>query len=165
VLLARDDHHGPFTRIVAGVDFSPTSLRALQRAAAFAERDGAEIHVLHNFDAPWRQLPYRPAVPPLVEPALEKEYRDSVARRLDEFARPVLEAHPGVRFVIQCADHDGHRSGIVEYAESVSADLIALGTRGGTNLRDVLLGSTAEKVLVQSHCSVLAVKPEDFEAA
>jgi hypothetical protein len=50
----------------------------------------------------------------------------------------------------------------VQYAQGVGADLIVLGTRGRTNLRDLLLGSTAEKVLRDSVCSVLAVHPEGF---
>jgi nucleotide-binding universal stress UspA family protein len=41
----------------------------------------------------------------------------------------------------------------------VDADLIALGTRGRTNLRDVLLGSTAERVIRSAGRSVLAVRP------
>jgi nucleotide-binding universal stress UspA family protein len=41
----------------------------------------------------------------------------------------------------------------------VGADLTVLGTRGKTNLRDMLLGSAAERVLAESRCSVLAVKP------
>jgi universal stress protein E len=47
----------------------------------------------------------------------------------------------------------------VQHAESVHADLIVLGTRGRASIRDLLLGSTAERALAESRCSVLAVKP------
>jgi nucleotide-binding universal stress UspA family protein len=161
VLLARDTHAGPFTRVVAAVDFSDTSARALARAALVAARDGAELHVLHVFAAPWRQLHYR-APTLLVQPHEQKQYRDALERRLSEFIRSITDLHPGLRVHPVCFDSSGHRSGIVEYAASVSADLIALGTRGRTNLRDILLGSTAEKALDESSCSVLAVKPEGF---
>jgi nucleotide-binding universal stress UspA family protein len=43
----------------------------------------------------------------------------------------------------------------------VGADLIAIGTRGRTNLRDVVLGSTAEKLLRDSPCAVWASKPRE----
>jgi len=161
VLLVRDTQAGPFKIVVAAVDFSETSARALARAALVAARDGAELHVLHVFAAPWHQLQYR-APTPLVQPHLQKQYRESLQRRLAEFARPVLAEHPGLRTRPAVYDYSGHRSGIVEYAKSVSGDLIALGTRGRTNLRDILLGSTAEKALDESPCSVLAVKPEGF---
>jgi len=172
VLLVRDTQPGPFKAIIAAVDFSPTSARALARAAMFAAEDGAELHVLHVFAAPWLQISYaetRPLIPlippmmPLITPQMEKDYRDGLERQLAEFARPVADAHPDLRLRTVCYDTSTHRSGIVDYAKSASADLIVLGTRGRTNLRDILLGSTAEKTLAASHCSILAVKPVGFE--
>jgi universal stress protein E len=162
VLLVRDTQKGPFKIIVAAVDFSQTSARALARAAHFAAQDGAELHVLHVFSAPWRELSFADTMP-LIPPHMEKDYRDGLERQLAEFARPIASAHPDLRLRTICYDTNTHRSGIVEYAKSASADLIVLGTRGRTNLRDILLGSTAEKALAASHCSILAVKPEAFE--
>lgn len=161
VLLVRDTQAGPFKCVVAAVDFSETSARALARAAMFAAQDGAELHVLHVFAAPWHRLHYR-APEPMAPAHLQKQYRDALERRLTDFVGPVAESHKGLRMRPVCYDYGGHRSGLVEYAKSVSADLIALGTRGETNLRDILLGSTAEKALDESPCSVLAVKPEGF---
>ncbi|MCE7975303.1 MAG: universal stress protein [Leptolyngbya sp. PLA1] len=161
VLLVRDTQGGAFKRIVAAVDFSETSAKALARAAMFAIQDSADLHVLHVFAAPWHRLHYR-APEPMAPAHLQKQYRDALERRLADFIRPIAEAHKGLRVHPVCYDYGGHRSGIVEYAKSISADLIALGTRGRTNLRDILLGSTAEKALDESPCSVLAVKPEGF---
>lgn len=166
VLLVRDTRPemgtAPFKTIVAAVDFSPTSLRAVERAALFAATDGAELHLLHVFQAPWHQLHYR-APTPLTPAHQQKQYRDGLERRLAEFCRPALEPHGTLRARMVVYDYNGHRSGIVEYAAKVQADLIVLGTRGRTNLRDLLLGSTAEKALEESKCSILAVKPEGFE--
>lgn len=165
VLVVRDSRSDtptlPFRCVVAAVDFSETSLRALRRAAQYASRDGSMLHVLHVFSAPWHGVHYRSPTP-LAQPHQQKQYRESLQRRLQHFAAPVLAAHPGLRASLTVFDHAGHRSGIVEFACSVSADLIVLGTRGRTNLRDVLLGSTAEKALRDTLCSVLAIKPEGF---
>jgi len=144
VLLVRDTQAGPFKTVVAAVEFSETSARALARAAFIAAQDGAELHVLHVFAAPWHRLHYRAAAP-LAPPHLQKQYRDALERRLADFVHPITEANKNLRLRTVCYDYAGHRSGIVEYATSVSADLIVLGTRGRTNLRDILLGSTAEK--------------------
>ena len=166
VLLVRDTRPemgtAPFRTIVAALDFSPTSLRAVERAALFAAQDGAELHLLHVFQPPWHQLHYR-APTQLAPPDQQKQYREGLDRRLAEFCRPVLEAHSGLRTRTVVHDYSGHRSGIVDYAGQVGADLIVLGTRGRTNLRDLLMGSTAEKVLEESKCSILAVKLEGFE--
>lgn len=158
VLIVREEQSGPFRRILACIDFSETSRCALQRAAELAVRDRAVLQAVHVFDAPWRQLHYR-APTYEAEPHFESQYRRTLNARLEGF---VADSGPQVQAAGPlCAlfDHSGHRSGIVAYARQAGADLIALGTRGRTNLRDVVLGSTAEKVLRESHCSVLAVKP------
>jgi nucleotide-binding universal stress UspA family protein len=158
VLLVRDTQAGPFNVVVAAVDFSETSARALARAALVAAHDGAELHALHVLDAPWHRLPH--LAPLHAAPArLKQQHREALERRLAEFVRPITDAGKATGLRTALHDSGRHRSGIVEYAGSVSADLIVLGTRGRTNLRDMLLGSTAEKALAESACSVLAVKP------
>ena len=163
VLMVRDTRadggQSPFRRIMAAVDFSETSLRAVARAASVAARDQSELHVVHVFRAPWSQLQFRLSRTQF-DPSLQRRYREALEMRLAEFCRPALEAE-GVKATPQVMDYAGHRSGIVECAGQMGADLIVLGTRGHTNLRDVLLGSTAERALSESTCSILAVKPAD----
>ncbi|MBL8999704.1 MAG: universal stress protein [Phycisphaerae bacterium] len=168
VLLVRDTRPGhgagPFASVVAAVDFSNTSRAAVQRAAMFASKDGAAFHLLHVFQPPWQRLHYR-APTPLATPEMQKQYRDGLGRRLEEFGREAIAGpFPGLRPRCEVFECPGHRSGIVDYAASVGADLVVLGTRGRTNLRDVFLGSTAEKTLRETRCSVLAVKPRGDDA-
>ncbi|MFM1829948.1 MAG: hypothetical protein RLZZ558_288 [Planctomycetota bacterium] len=162
VMLVRDTRPGggshPFRMVVVGVDFSPTSQVALERAAEVAACDGAELCVLHVFEGPWHKLHYK-SFTTEADPAFQRQYRDALQRRLEDFARPAIERHRVARHAVQVFDHAGHRTGLVTWAEKAGADLICVGTRGRTNLRDLLLGSTAERVLGESSCSVLAVKP------
>ncbi|WP_287817984.1 universal stress protein, partial [Idiomarina sp.] len=51
---------------------------------------------------------------------------------------------------------------IPEAAKQLDAELVVLGTIGRTGLSAALLGNTAEHVLDQLNCDVLAIKPEDF---
>ncbi len=162
VLLVRDaptgSPDGRFRTVVAAVDFSPTARHALARAAEVAHADGAALHVLHVFDGPWHKLHYR-APTREADPHFQRQYRTALEGRLEDFAQPVLSAFAGMTATFTVLDHPGHRSGIVQHAESVHADLIVLGTRGRASIRDLLLGSTAERALAESRCSVLAVKP------
>jgi nucleotide-binding universal stress UspA family protein len=161
VLLVRDTKRGPFRTVVACVDFSPTSLLALDQAARVATQDSAALHVLHVFDPPWRLLHYR-APAPDAEPQFQQQYRQGLERRLRAFTAELGREIDYLKPTFSVFSHGGHRSGIVEYAAGVRADLIVLGTRGKTNLRDVFLGTTAEKTLRDTPCSVLAIKPEGF---
>ena len=40
---------------------------------------------------------------------------------------------------------------------------VVLGTRGKTGLRELLIGTTAEKIVANAPCSILAVKPEESD--
>lgn len=164
VLLLRDTQSGPFRRVVAAVDFSDAAPSILDRAAQLASIEGAELHVLHVFDPPWGRLHYRAPTPELT-PQFIRQYTDALEGRLEALARPSLEAHGVKDASVEVYEAKGHRSGIMEYAAEVGADLVALGTRGRANIRDLLLGSTAERALRDSLCSVLAVRPESRKRA
>jgi len=53
VLLADEKQSGAFKRVLACVDFSSTSSKALMAAARIALQDSAALHVLHVYRAPW----------------------------------------------------------------------------------------------------------------
>lgn len=52
---------------------------------------------------------------------------------------------------------------IPDFAKQLDAELVVLGTIGRTGISAALLGNTAEHVLDQINCDVLAIKPEDFK--
>jgi universal stress protein E len=53
---------------------------------------------------------------------------------------------------------------IVNYADKNGIDLIVMGTIGRSGLSGLLIGSTAEKVIDQVNCSVLTIKPANFQS-
>jgi len=162
VLLVRDPHTGPFRSVVACVDFSETAKLALEQAARVAVQDGATLHVLHVFSAPWRRLHYR-APTPQATPDFEKQYRDGLLRRLEGFGQSAGDELHYLKPKYEVFDHPKYGDGIIEFAKNVDADLVVLGTRGKSNIRDMLWGSTAERVVRNTPCSILTVKPPGFE--
>lgn len=162
VLLVRDNQPGPFRTIVACVDFSPTSLRVLEAAGRIAVQDSAALHILHVFSPPWEQLHYRA---PTVEAkeGFGDAYRGALERRLREFSTPALPDAAYLKPTFVLYDSASHGPGVVDYARRTAADLVVMGTRGRANLRDFFMGSTAERVLASAPCSILAIKPQDFE--
>jgi nucleotide-binding universal stress UspA family protein len=157
-LLVRPTARSMFTLVMSCIDFSPTSVRGLDFAARLATQDGAALHVVHTFAAPWHQLHYR-APTPEADPHFQREYTEGLQRRLEAVAGSLGRSIDYLKPTFSVIDCPDHRFGIVEHAERLHADLIVLGTRGRTNLRDLFLGSTAENVLAESDCSVLAVRP------
>ena len=144
VLVVRDDFHGPFRTVVVGVDFSETSRRALEAGAMLAASEAAKLRVVF-------------VVPDAHGMAMLPS--QDVDQELEMFTRAATDAWPGLDARCDVYPHTGHRSGILEFATAVHGDIVVVGTRGRTNLRDVVLGSTAEKVLRDSLIAVWACKP------
>jgi universal stress protein E len=148
VLVVRDAFTGPFRTVVAGVDFSATSRRAFEAAARVAEADGARLYAVHVVAAADGSAATQERLATEHGPALEAFVAES---RLPAGLTVRREIFP----------YAGLRSGLLEFGAVVNADLVAIGTRGRTNLRDVVLGSTAEKLLRDSLCAVWAAKPRE----
>jgi len=146
VLVVREDFPGPFRTVVVGVDLSPTSRRALEAGAMLAASEAAKLRVVF-------------VVPDAHGTALLPS--QDVGQELEMFTREVTDAWPELDARCDVYPHTGHRSGILEFATLVNGDVVVVGTRGRTNLRDFVLGSTAEKVLRDSLVAVWACKPEE----
>ncbi len=159
-LLVQPGHAGAYRRIVVAVDFSETSRAAEVAAMRLAVQDNAVVHVVHIFNPPWLRLHYRSATPQATSD-YRKQFLDGLSRRLERFCDP---GDPETRWVkpsCHVLEHRSHGVGIVDFALANAADLVVLGTRGRTNLRDLVLGSTAERVLRRAPCSILAVPPAE----
>ena len=144
VLVVRDNYRDSFRTVVVGIDFSATCQRALEAAALVAHGEGAKLYAVH------------------VESAMTEAYaffRGDAPPHLQSFVKPTADRYPGLEVHSKVFPDSGQRSGVLEFAALVNADLVVVGTRGRTNLRDVVLGSTAEKVVRDSVCAVWAAKP------
>ncbi len=159
VLLVRESKAAtPFKTVVCCVDFSDASMRALESAARLAVQDAAALHVVHVFYAPWHVLHYRSPTPE-TDPAFRAQYSNVLQRRLQHFGDAIGRSLADLNPIYTLIDASDHRNAIPEHLVTVGADLVVLGTRGHSNLRDFFLGSTAEKVLRDAACSVLAIRP------
>ena len=47
--------------------------------------------------------------------------------------------------------------------ENYDIDLIIMGTVGRVGIPGLIIGNTAESILEQTKCSILAIKPEGFK--
>lgn len=140
-------------------DFSKFSKNALTYAIAFAEKFGAELHLLHVVQdlalfVPEAITDAPPVVPP-VEQFVEAA-RTALDRVLKECCPPGVTVRPEV--VEGTPFHE-----IIAYARDKDVDLIVMGTHGHTGLVHVLLGSVAEKVVRKAPCPVLTVRHPEHE--
>ena len=161
VLLVRRGQAGPFRRIAACVDFSETSREVLEKAIRVAARDEASLSIVHVYDDPWAGRRPGGAVADNM-PGFRAKYREAVEERLRSFCEPVAHEVRALKASFRGIEHnrswEGYAWGLVRFIHDEEVDLAVLGTRSSWNPRDFLMGSTAERVVRDARCSIVALK-------
>ena len=155
-----------FRNILAAVDFSPSSIYALQVARELARSCAARLLLLHV------QEPIACADPML---------RD--ASPMDMFRLAALDAVPAALEAVPCSDtrlvalqrelaedasvrvemrmgSGSAAAQIIDVAFDEGTDLIVMGTHGRTGLGRWLMGSVAETVVRHARCPVLTLRSD-----
>ncbi len=158
VLLVQDAQAAAFRKVVAAIDFSPTSKEAYEQAINIAAMDGASLHVVYVYSPPWDHMKQKAGAPE-ASPDFREAYAGALQQRMSSFCEAGRPEGVWAKPEFHAVPHKNHGQGIIETAKRVGADLVVLGTHGATGLREVLLGSTAERVVRDAHCSILAIHP------
>ena len=145
-----------FGKILVAVDGSEHAYKALDVAGDLAEKYGASLLVSH--------IIVKPVIPSYFE-GLAVEKAEQIYKTLgSEIAEKIFaecEARLGDRSLnsMKTAVAEGEPArAITDLAEKEAVDLIAMGTRGLSGIRDVVIGSVAHKVTILSRCPVITVK-------
>jgi nucleotide-binding universal stress UspA family protein len=140
------------------VDFSESSVAAVEYAIFLAKRFSAAIEVLHVYDPPYYvgdvlvQAPGRPGMP------MNEYIREQALIRLDEMVARIAGAAdlPVRKGLISGVPHQV----IVSKAKEDGADVIVMGTHGRKGLSHLIMGSVAEQVVRQAPCPVIILRGE-----
>ncbi len=144
----------PLRTILAETDLSALARHAVSRAALIAAETGARLSLQHvvnvgAFDALRHLLDSESAG--LQEKLLE-EVRGEVQLLVAEMARR-YGVSPDVHLTVGSVQGE-----IDRHADAIDADILVLGARGAGFVRELLLGSTTERVLRKTRRSLLVVK-------
>ena len=139
--------------IIVPIDFSDQASYALKVAASLAGRHGSEILVLHMLE-----------LNQAIISSTEGFYQEHTVfllklaeKRMGEFLdKPYLK---GIK-VTPVIKHFKVFGEVNEVAEKHQADLIIMGSHGTDGLKEIFIGSNAEKVVRHSEIPVLIVKKE-----
>ena len=139
--------------ILAPVDFSKYSAKALDYVRAYATQFGANVVLVHVVE---------PTVIPdnfgIVPPAYDEMSSVLAKSAGEKLAKLAAEVSPNPDLVKTQVLTGRAPWEIVRVAEEIKADLIIITTHGYTGLKHVLLGSTAELVVRHAPCPVLTVR-------
>jgi nucleotide-binding universal stress UspA family protein len=173
-----------FTSIVVAFDGSEHATRALEIAAGIAVADKASLGIIHVVDPGHLAISsdrHRMAeVEHMIEPAqkLLINYENAPAEVVSSLTQAAAEsqrtAFQLAKYIVELAESKASRAGVEEivtdilvgnpaeeilhFAQAREADLIVTGRRGFGKIKNLLLGSTSNKVAQLAECSCLTVK-------
>jgi nucleotide-binding universal stress UspA family protein len=164
VLLALD-----FDTTDPGSALNPLNQSLLQLSADMVRDKAKQLHILHCWQAPdemmlkaWGNLNDQQAQR---YTKLEKTAHQQSMQRIADYINPQLgESDQESRYAFFHLIEGLAQKLIPTQARSIGADLLVMGSVARTGIRGVFIGNTAEMVLEQVTCSVLVIKPSDFES-
>ena len=150
---AESGSSGIFKRIVCAIDFSTSSLLALNRALEFAQEADARLTLLHAIEFPpaLREIVFSTdADVDRVHAAAEAEY----LRRL----RALVPARARIYCTVATRVNEGKPAREIErVAAEEQADLIVMGVHGRSAVDLMVFGSNTNAVVRRAACPVLIV--------
>jgi universal stress protein E len=168
VWVVKPTPQGRFARILAAVDVIPSgekrnslNEKIMTLSLSLAEIERSELHILHAWTL-------------YGESALRSGRFNLSWEQVDRMASQMRELHKEwlqellAQFSLDRVRHQVHlihgdpKEVIPERAKMLQAELVVMGTVGRTGIPGLLIGNTADEVLRQIECSVLAVKPDGF---
>jgi nucleotide-binding universal stress UspA family protein len=141
-------------RIVVPLDFSFSSLKALEFAADLAKPFAAELIALFVIESGLTVVPNYGGVPGAALQQMAIEQRRASERHMARIERRYARRGVRLRSIIQMGIP---AQAIVDLATGNSADLIVMATHGRTGISRLLMGSVAERVVRTATCPVLTL--------
>lgn len=180
VLISHSNERTNYKNILAAVDFDidfpldqqntdekNLNQKILELSCSLALSDFSELNILHVWDSPgemtiraWSNNPdavalrYTSGLQLRHQSAMnvfQKSLREHLGTEAYDYLAPQFHLRHGTPSTV-----------IPETAKRLQADLVVMGTTARTGISGLLIGNTAEAILEQLTCSVLAVKPTGF---
>ncbi len=177
VWLMKPPEKNHYHRILAAVDFNPlnpsTSEEALNHeiiglSCSLALTDSADLHLVHAWETfAEKSILSRGDISDdrIVDAHVQKQYAlhqkgfhqlgdallDQIGPEAYDRISPRFHLHMGPAKKI-----------IAELSAELQADIVVMGTIARTGISGLIIGNTAEAILDQLECSVLAIKPPGF---
>jgi nucleotide-binding universal stress UspA family protein len=136
-------------KILAGLDGSPGSLKALAEAVELAKLSGAELHTISVEELPR----YPGTIGEVIEEkaAANGLFGEAIRRARESASKAGVSLHPHIIV--------GHEvKTIVEFIKAKGIDLLVIGFMGHSALYDRVMGGTAQNLVRLAPCTVMVVK-------
>jgi nucleotide-binding universal stress UspA family protein len=140
---------GSYKSILVPFDGSDFSKKALTRACQLSRLDSAGVTVLYVI----------PRYEEMVDFFKTKSIRDSLHQEAARIISKAVDLANTQGITPRTEIAEGHAAGeTVETARRLKIDLIAMGSHGYRGINKAIMGSTAERVILNATCPILVVR-------
>ncbi|MCX6245112.1 MAG: universal stress protein [Bacteroidetes bacterium] len=139
------DIQKPLTKIVCPIDSSTETRQKATFVGYIAKKHNAEVHIVSMYSSKVKTM----------------------RRTVDTYSSQVGDyfAEEGVKFLITHKECENIADGMIEYAQSVDANLIAIMTQQESTTANLWMGSYAQQIVNRSQLPVLSIRPRETLAA
>lgn len=161
VWVTRPDPDWDDLNMLVASDLSDVSQRALDIAVNGAQLTGARVHVLHVVEDHFKGRLWLTGMSDAnIEAFRARQLVEAEQDLQEQLARTDYRTLAGVQVHVV---EGSPESAILDAIEQFDIDLLVMGTVARSGIPGLLIGNTAERLLAHVPCSVLAIKPADFE--
>lgn len=142
-------------RILVPTDFSDCATKAAKTAIEIAKKSGAEIHFLHFMAIPinWVQMEKDQD---LLYPDITNEIKQ-INYQLEELVKLAGLENIKAKYFL---GYNESSYNILEHVKDELIDLVVMGSHGASGVKELFIGSNAQKVVRLSTAPVLIVKKD-----
>lgn len=141
-------------RILVPCDFSKPAINAFRFALEIARQSKGNVHVLHVVEMP---VVHNPLLVPVLN--FEQEFFKELRQNADARFRDITEKHNLDNINVGFTVRFGSVLHMIrEYTIKEKMDLVVMGSHGAKGLRELFIGSNAERMVRHSPVPVLIVK-------
>jgi universal stress protein E len=163
VWVTRPEAFNRALNVLVASDLSPASETALRVAISLGQALDATIHVLHVVEYPLNYPLYLTCLPAKAGPDYHRRTHERAAQTLRDQLEQTDYRTMSRPVQVHLTDGVSHpEESILHFIDEHSIDLLVLGSMSHGGVASMTIGNTAERVLPEVQCSVLAVKPPDF---
>ena len=140
-------------KILVPCDFSEQAICAFRMAIDLSEQSKREVHLLHVVELP--VMHDSMLMPTLAfEATLLKELGDNAENQFSKIKAEYASDIPIVTKVV----FGSTSMMILDYIKEAEIELVVMGTKGASGLRELVIGSNAEKIVRRAPCPVITVR-------
>jgi len=135
----------PLSRIVLPIDSTTETRQKATFTGYLAKKHNAQIHIL----------------------SLYSTKAKAIRRNVDAYAEQVAKyfEEEGIKFLVTSKEADNISDGMIEYAQSVDANLISIMTQQESTTANLWMGPFAQRTVNKSMIPVLCIRPKETLAA